>query len=91
MTRGFLLGKFHPPHEGHVFLGQFARHHCDELTILVCTLDRDPIAGELRHAWMKELFPNCRVVHHSTDVPQEPADHPDFLVHLAKDCPGGAS
>ena len=55
-TRGFLLGKFLPPHQGHVFLGQFARHHCDRLTILVCSLDRDPIPGALRFAWMQELF-----------------------------------
>lgn len=77
-TRGFLLGKFLPPHQGHVYLGQFARHHCDQLTILVCTLEREPIPGSLRFAWMRELFPDCRVVHLTEDVPQEPAEHPDF-------------
>ena len=77
-TRGFLLGKFLPPHAGHVFLGQFARHHCDELTILVCSLPREPIPGALRYAWMRELFPTCRVLHHDADVPQEPSEHADF-------------
>jgi HTH-type transcriptional regulator, transcriptional repressor of NAD biosynthesis genes len=77
-TRGFLLGKFLPPHQGHVFLGQFARHHCDELTILVCSLVRDPVPGALRFAWMRELFPDCRVIHLAEEVPQEPAEHPDF-------------
>ncbi len=78
MTRGFLLGKFLPPHAGHVFLCDFARAYCDELTILVCTLDCDPIPGELRFQWMHEIFPDCRVLHLAEDVPQEPADHPDF-------------
>ena len=76
--RGFLLGKFLPPHLGHVYLCDFARHCCDELTILVCTLEREPIEGALRLAWMEELFPRCRVRWLNEDVPQEPAEHPDF-------------
>lgn len=78
MTRGFLLGKFLPPHNGHVLLGEFARAYADEITILVCTLDRDPIPGKLRSTWMRELFPTCRVLHLDRDVPQEPAEHQDF-------------
>jgi len=78
MTRGFLLGKFLPPHNGHVFLCDFARHYCDRLTILVCTLARDPVPGELRYGWMRELFPDCRVVHHAEDIPQAPDEHPAF-------------
>ena len=78
MTRGFLLGKFLPPHEGHRFLCDFARAYCDELTILVCTLDREPIPGDLRYGWMREMFPDCRVLHLAEDVPQEPAEHTDF-------------
>lgn len=78
MTRGFVLGKFLPPHYGHVFLCDFARRYCGELTILVCTLDGDPISGDLRYGWMREMFPGCRVLHLTEDVPQDPADHPDF-------------
>ncbi len=76
--RGFLLGKFLPPHMGHVYLCEFARRYCEALTILVCTLEREPIAGALRLAWMKELFPECRVEWLAEDVPQEPSEHPDF-------------
>ncbi|WGM38000.1 AAA family ATPase [Caulobacter sp. NIBR1757] len=76
--RGFLLGKFMPPHAGHQYLCDFARAYCEHLTILVCSLDREPIPGHLRAAWMRELYPDCRVVHFSEDVPQEPQDHPDF-------------
>jgi HTH-type transcriptional repressor of NAD biosynthesis genes len=75
---GFLLGKFMPPHAGHVFLCDFARHACEQLTILVCSLDDDPIPGELRWRWMQELFPDCEVLWCSEPLPQEPADHSDF-------------
>lgn len=79
MCRGFVLGKFLPPHQGHVYLCDFARNYADDLTILVCSLDRDPIPGHLRHAWMTEMFPRCRVLHlHNNHVPQEPSEHPDF-------------
>jgi len=77
-TTGFLLGKFLPPHAGHVFLCDFARHYVDRLTILVCSIEREPIPGRLRHQWMSELFPDCRVVHCADEVPQDPSEHPDF-------------
>ncbi|MDB5706331.1 MAG: hypothetical protein JWN66_3447 [Sphingomonas bacterium] len=78
MTRGFLLGKFMPPHAGHQLLGEAAQALVDDLTILVCWLPGDPIPGPVRLAWMRELFPAARVIGHDAVVPQEPADHPDF-------------
>lgn len=77
-ARGFVLGKFMPPHQGHVFLCDFARNACQSLTILVCSLPGDPIPGELRHRWMSEMFPDCDVQWCAEVLPQEPADHPDF-------------
>lgn len=77
-TRGFLLGKFLPPHAGHVFLCRTALGLCDKLTVLVCSLEREPVNGALRHGWMQALLPEARVLHHSADVPQEPGEHPDF-------------
>jgi NadR type nicotinamide-nucleotide adenylyltransferase len=78
MSRGFILGKFMPPHRGHIMLCDFARSYCDELTVLVCTRPQEPIDGELRAAWMHELCAGARIVHYAKDVPQEPHDHPDF-------------
>ncbi len=75
--RGFVLGKFMPPHQGHVFLCDFARHYVEQLTILVCSLNDDPIPGALRFAWMTELFPDCRVLWCTEDLPQEPKDDPE--------------
>lgn len=73
-----MLGKFLPPHLGHQYLGDFARHYVDELTILVCSIEAEPIPGHLRYGWMREMFPTCRVVHVTDENPQEPAEHPDF-------------
>ena len=78
MTRGFVLGKFMPPHAGHVHLCDTARRLVDRLTILVCWLPDDPIPGQLRLAWMRDLFPDCRVIGHDAIVPQRPEDDPDF-------------
>ena len=77
-TRGFLLGKFMPPHAGHSALVDAARRLVDHLTILVCWLPDDPIAGELRLEWMRQLYPDCRVAGHGAIVPQHPADSEEF-------------
>ncbi len=78
MRRGFLLGKFMPPHAGHMALIHAARALVDELTVLVCWLPDDPIPGETRLAWMRALAPDCRIVGHGEVVPQEPQDGADF-------------
>lgn len=79
MTRGFLLGKFMPFHEGHLFLCDVAAGLVDELTVLVCTRECEPIDGNLRYLWVQEsVKANVRVVHMHRDIPQEPSEHPDF-------------
>jgi NadR type nicotinamide-nucleotide adenylyltransferase len=77
-TRGFVLGKFMPPHAGHQLLCSTAQGLVDELTILVCALPDDPIPGALRLEWMRQLFPRARVIGHDAVVPQAPEDSPDF-------------
>ncbi|HEX3772662.1 MAG TPA: AAA family ATPase [Polyangiaceae bacterium] len=73
-----VLGKFMPPHAGHVYLCEFARRWADELTIVVGTLRSEPIPGVLRFAWMRELFPHDRVIHLTDENPQDPSEHPAF-------------
>lgn len=75
---GMLLGKFLPPHLGHVYLAQLARQYVRSLSIVVCSLEREPIPGVLRHRWMRELFPDAHVLHLTDELPQEPSEHPDF-------------
>lgn len=77
-TRGFVLGKFMPPHAGHVALVEAAAKLVDELTVLVCWQPDDPIPGELRLGWMRELFPDCRVVGHGEIAPQAPGESAEF-------------
>lgn len=75
---GMLLGKFMPPHLGHVYLAEFARQYVERLAIVVCSLEREPIPGVLRHGWMRALFPSSEVIHVTDELPQEPSEHPDF-------------
>jgi NadR type nicotinamide-nucleotide adenylyltransferase len=75
---GFLLGKFLPPHRGHQYLIEFARAYVDRLTVLVCTIAREPIAGDLRYQWMCEAFPGVDLVHHTDELPHAPEEHPRF-------------
>ena len=76
--RGFILGKFMPPHAGHITLCRAAAAMVDELTILVCSLPADAMPGQQRTAWMRELFPESRVRSVCRDVPQAPEDSADF-------------
>lgn len=89
-TRGLVLGKFLPPHAGHLHLVRTAARQCDELTVLVCTLEREPIPGGLRASWMRELAadiaPHIRIVHVTDDVPQSPDEHPDFWAIWTRLC-----
>lgn len=78
MRRGMVLGKFMPPHLGHLYLTEFAQAHVDHLTVVVGSLAREPIPGELRHRWMSELLPRATVVHLTDELPQDPSEHPDF-------------
>ena len=73
-----ILGKFLPPHQGHVYLVNFALNHVERLTVLVCTLESEPIPGRLRWEWMREMFPQAEVIHFTDENPQEPHEHPDF-------------
>ncbi|WP_428263775.1 AAA family ATPase [Haliangium sp.] len=77
-VRGMVLGKFMPPHLGHVHLVDFARAYCDEVAVVVEKVVDEPIPSELRLAWMQEMFPDCHLVHLVDLNPQEPAAHPRF-------------
>lgn len=76
--KGFVLGKFLPPHAGHLHLVRSAMAQTEELTVLVCTIRKEPIPGHLRYQWMCNLFPDANVVHVTDEVPSYPHEHPDF-------------
>lgn len=53
-----MLGKFMPLHYGHLALSDFAARQCEELVILLCYTDAEPITGLLREKWLKESVAN---------------------------------
>lgn len=75
---GLVLGKFMPPHRGHLYLVEFAKNYCQDLTVVVGSLACEPIAGELRYRWMQELVAGANVLHLTDENPQLPHEHPDF-------------
>jgi NadR type nicotinamide-nucleotide adenylyltransferase len=78
MRHGLVLGKFLPYHVGHAHLIRMARGQVDHLTVLVCSVKREPIPGAVRHGWVTAAHPDCRVVHVAEEVPQAPEDDPAF-------------
>lgn len=77
-TTGLVLGKFMPPHMGHVFLFDFAKSYVDELAIVVETEHGQSISGEIRYDWVCAMCPDVSVLHLTDENPQEPSEHPDF-------------
>lgn len=56
MKRGLVIGKFLPPHNGHVALINFAIQQCDELVVSMSFTNEDPIPMPIRLKWLQEIF-----------------------------------
>jgi len=51
----------------------------DQLSVLVCARECEPIDGKLRLKWVREsVGRNTDVLYWGDDVPQEPSEHPEF-------------
>lgn len=83
IKNGLVFGKFMPPTNGHLYLIDFAKASCEKLTIMVLSLPDEPIPGDLRYAWVKELYPDCNVIHHTAIMPQEPESPHDIPFYHA--------
>lgn len=71
--KGLIIGKFMPPHKGHLKLIEFAVHRAKRLVIAIYARAGDPISGSLRFKWMKEIFganKNIDIVQIRTKLPQ---------------------
>jgi len=75
---GVIIGKFMPIHAGHQHLIDTGKASVERLTVLVCSHFWEPIPGELRYEWVKELNPHVNVVWVSEELPSEPEQDPDF-------------
>lgn len=77
-TTGVILGRFMPPHEGHVALIRTASYLVDRLTIILAASDNDPIAPAVRKEWMQELFPKANVIVCNNGQTQLPTNDPKW-------------
>lgn len=77
-VQGLIIGKFMPPHLGHLHLFDFGAGWCGALTIVVEHIAGEPIPSATRAAWVAELAPRARVLHLDRAMPQRPEDDPDF-------------
>ena len=69
MTTGLIVGRFLPPHSGHVLLVQTAQAMTDDLILAMIVGADDPIAPADRAAWLAELFPTVKVLQFSVAAP----------------------
>lgn len=79
MIRGLYLGKFMPIHRGHLYVIEVASQMVDELTVLVCSVESEPIDGRLRAEWVRASVPQGVVVQElHEEMPQLPEDDVNF-------------
>ena len=77
----FVFGKFLPLTLGHKFLIDSALKNSDKVTLVICSIKSEPIPGELRYSWAKEIYKDedrIDVKHCSEELPQYPEEHIDF-------------
>jgi len=74
-TTGLVLGKFMPPHTGHLYLIRRAAEQVDRLSVIVLSLAGEPIEGALRCRWLEELTGHeTRILHIADDYPTDYTD-----------------
>jgi NadR type nicotinamide-nucleotide adenylyltransferase len=69
---GLVVGKFYPPHLGHIHLIQTALAQCDRVSVEVLYSSVESIPGPLRATWIRQCFAGClglRVLDGLDDVP----------------------
>ena len=55
--KGFLIGKFLPPHAGHLRMFEQALTQVQALTVMIFHKQSEPIPGKLRMKWLRQLCP----------------------------------
>lgn len=73
-----VLGKFLPPHNGHLHLFHVAGACTDNLHIVVEHIAGESIPSARRAAWVAELVPSATVHHLARAMPQTPSLTPAF-------------
>lgn len=79
MKRGLVIGKFLPPHQGHIALIEFAAKQCDELIVSMSDAKGDPIDSEIRLGWLKKVLKNVSNV--QVKMLKDDFDNPELPLH----------
>jgi len=74
-TTGVVVGKFNPPHLGHVYLIQQASHRVERLYVILCDRQDQTLSAAQRREWLLDATPsNVRVLVTPDDLP--PSNEP---------------
>ncbi|HET9990750.1 MAG TPA: AAA family ATPase, partial [Kofleriaceae bacterium] len=77
---GVVCGRFLPLHRGHEYVVDVARGSVQDLLVLVFATAGDPIPGEVRVRWLRELYPDVAVELVERTAPALLAPDPSELV-----------
>lgn len=83
MSHGLVIGKFYPPHAGHLALVRSALARCDRVTVLVLGSSPESIPAELRARWLRDELPGAHVVAGLDDEPVDYASETAWRAHTA--------
>ena len=81
--QGLVVGKFYPPHAGHLHLVATALRRCERVQVQVLASSAESVPGELRAAWLREELPGADVVTALDDHPVDYADPAAWEAHVA--------
>jgi HTH-type transcriptional repressor of NAD biosynthesis genes len=73
MSRALVIGKFMPPHNGHLALIRFAADKCGSVAVYVDVAENSPIPIGRRGEWLNEIFRDdirITIVTGTDDLPQ---------------------
>jgi HTH-type transcriptional regulator, transcriptional repressor of NAD biosynthesis genes len=71
VSTGVVIGKFLPPHHGHSYLIDTACSAAENVVVIVCGRDEDPIPALVRAGMLRELHPHATVVVTPDDIPAD--------------------
>lgn len=64
IQHGLIIGKFHPLHDGHLALMEFAAEQCEILTVVICAEKNEKYSSQMRKKWVKtetQFMPNISI------------------------------
>jgi HTH-type transcriptional regulator, transcriptional repressor of NAD biosynthesis genes len=79
---GLVVGKFYPPHAGHLSLIRAGLRACERLTVQVLAASVESVPAELRADWIRSEVPQAHVVHALDDAAVDYGSDAAWSAHL---------